>query len=1265
MVRLKIISVNVRGLGTQHKRRDVMHYLKDMNCDILLLQDTHLPEKKVPEFNYLWRGKAYHSCYRNCSRGTSILINSRLQHEVLREFVSNEGNYIIIHCKIEGDSYVIGSIYGPNTDKPHFYECIDEVLESCDYEHVVIGGDFNFVINTEYDCYGYVRENNINAKNKFVSICNKHNLVDIWRQQNPRAKEFTWFTHARNKGSRLDMFFVSNHLSRMCSDIHIRPGYRTDHNIITMCLQAGESQRGPGLWKFNESLLNDENYIDTVNDCISRTIEQYALPIYTREYLSDKANYENIHLQINDDLFYETLLMMIRGETVQYSKFKAKQWRAKEKELLEQVASADAHFSYTNTEEDAAQLTVYKEQLEEIRKPLIEGLIIRSRTRWHEKGEKSSKYFLGLEKRNGMRKTINVLKEGNELYTRASTILHKFTEHISKKYGRSPSLSPTSQKMIADNIPISLTSTEREILEQPLSFKELEETLQHMKKGKSPGSNGYTACFFRRFWRSLGPFLFRAFVFCTQNGKMLQSHREGIITMIPKAGKSHDTVKGWRPITLLNVDFKIISAAVAKRLQSVANKLIDPCQTAYMKGRFIGENTRLIYDVINNVLDRGDTGLVMSADFEAAFDSLSWNFVGLILKHYGFGMHFRELINTLYMNTDNFSRIIINGYLGEKINFKCGIRQGDPASGYIFNLAVNILAQQIKQSKILTGINVDRTNEVRISQYADDTVLFLNNSPTCLKGALQELKAFSEVSGLRLNIEKSSCMQIGNTNQQHRVNDHGIRWVNSLKILGITFTNDNNNITKNNLEPKILQIEREIAQWRRRNITPMGRITVIKSLLISKCVHLFTSLPNPTKAELKHLENILFNFLWGSKRDPVKRAKIVQNYSNGGLRMLDLQAFVQSRKISWLKRLYTTSSTWSTVIANNLPNIDDIFTYGNKKLLKICLNVNNQFWRDVLEAFAAFSEAFKPDLSQILSEGMWFNDYTKFKLSVIHIWNRNGIRFLADLVNENTGTLHSKESLENAFNIKMTFLCFSSLMKSLPDELKAPVIFKEQGPVIPLRMNMTLNHTNFPRLAYDILIENKRGGIKRVNQKQKDKWLRDVGCFDTSSTAEVMKATKSTHIGMFQYKLANRIIATNKYLKIIKVRDDDRCTFCNEETETLTHVFWHCATVQSFIDRVKSWLSEEYNISINLNSQTWFFPSNLKAREICVITLAKMVIYEVRLKQTLPNIIHLKNKLKREITVEFQASLLANKQDIFRKKWGPMKNLASSPSTTY
>ena len=266
--------------------------------------------------------------------------------------------------------------------------------------------------------------------------------------------------------------------------------------MISMCLQTRESQRGPGLWKFNDSLLNDEDYIEVVNICIKNTIEQYALPIYSHEFLSNVSNYQDIQFMINDDLFYETLLMMIRDETVRFSKIKARERRVKEKELVKRIAEAHTQFSRSKKDDVAIRLQAYKEELEDVRKPLINGLITRSRAQWHEEGEKSTKYFLGLEKRNYMQKTVTVLRVGDHTFTRTASILEKFTEDLSKKYGKTHSMPQTAEKLINENINTSLNDTEREQLDQPITLQDLTDALQKMKKGKSPGSNGYTSSFF-------------------------------------------------------------------------------------------------------------------------------------------------------------------------------------------------------------------------------------------------------------------------------------------------------------------------------------------------------------------------------------------------------------------------------------------------------------------------------------------------------------------------------------------------------------------------------------------------------------------------------------------------------------------------------------------------------------------------------------------------------------------------------------------------
>ena len=232
-----------------------MNFISNLKFDVIFLQDTHLTEQKTPFFNTLWQGKAYHSCYKNNSRGSSILISKNIVHEVLTEHTSEGGNYIFLECKIGTKNYLLGRIYGPNRDEPQFYCEVDGILENAYYDDCIIGGDFNFVIDIHKDSYGYSHDNNIRAKKQFKSVCEKHNLLDIWRAKNDNAHQYTWYNANASKGARLDMLFVSDHLSNQCSELTTTSAYRTDHNMLSMKLEIGLPQRGPGLWKFNETTI--------------------------------------------------------------------------------------------------------------------------------------------------------------------------------------------------------------------------------------------------------------------------------------------------------------------------------------------------------------------------------------------------------------------------------------------------------------------------------------------------------------------------------------------------------------------------------------------------------------------------------------------------------------------------------------------------------------------------------------------------------------------------------------------------------------------------------------------------------------------------------------------------------------------------------------------------------------------------------------------------------------------------------------------------
>ena len=182
-----------------------------------------------------------------------------------------------------------------------------------------------------------------------------------------------------------------------------------------------------------------------------------------------------------------------------------------------------------------------------------------------------------------------------------------------------------------------------------------------------------------------------------ETGQLSTSQRQAIITLIEKKDKDKRYIKNWRPISLINVDAKILSKILATRMKRVLSKIINCNQTAYVKGRYIGESIRLLIDVLDYT-DRNDIdGILFSADFEKAFDSIEHSFIFATLESFGFGPQFIRWIRTILNNPE--STVMNNGHSTGYFPLQRGTRQGDPLSAYLFILCVEILFIQMTRKK--------------------------------------------------------------------------------------------------------------------------------------------------------------------------------------------------------------------------------------------------------------------------------------------------------------------------------------------------------------------------------------------------------------------------------------------------------------------------------------------------------------------------------------------------------------------------------------
>ena len=327
--------------------------------------------------------------------------------------------------------------------------------------------------------------------------------------------------------------------------------------------------------------------------------------------------------------------------------------RKKGKDLIKNIEILESNLSESSGNSLDALKDISIMSLSIIRKNKMQGILIRSRTQITEDDEKPSHYFCNLEKHNYNSKIIPKLeRKDGKVITDQFEILNDakmFYEDLYSNKDNNLTDIDLDSLFINTNIR-KLNTEESNKLEGLLTYKEASLTLKTMANNRSPGSDGFGADFFKMFWNNLGHFIVRSLNFGFLKGELSITQREGIITCIPKENKPRHYITNYRPISLLNCIYKIASGIIANRIKGTLQKLIHTDQTGFIAGKYIGENTRLVYDTMHHTEIKSISGLLLLVDFEKAFDSVSWAFIYKVLKFYGFGNSLILWIKVLNQN---------------------------------------------------------------------------------------------------------------------------------------------------------------------------------------------------------------------------------------------------------------------------------------------------------------------------------------------------------------------------------------------------------------------------------------------------------------------------------------------------------------------------------------------------------------------------------------------------------------------------------------
>ena len=627
---LKFISLNVRGIVSPSKRRKVFLWFANQRADVIFIQESHCIKSKLNAFKRSWEGRSYYGLTDSAhSRGVGILFNPNLEVNICDTHSSNDGRKLLLNVDICGQLITLVNVYAPNNelDRITFYADLKEWISNLSHNinNVIVGGDFNCCLNqNDRSSQTHISDKSRNSLNIFLK---QLQLYDAWSISSTKGTyHYTWQDNTVK--SRLDYFFISNLCKvkvQHCNTVTVisdQAGKRvTDHRALVLKSNISIPIKWPGYWKLNTSLLKDENYCNEMINLVSN------------------FKYDPSILGLSNSLKWDLLKTKIKQKSIQISTMIARMKRDNINILEEQLLQLDQKNDLTD--EELLRKAHIQNQLHEYYIEKSEGAQIRSRTECIVRGECNNEYFKNLENARQSNKVITTLNssDGVEIHDQRM-IIHIMSTFYSNLYSScNPEQETIDNFLNTIHIDGKLNEKEKGKLESFPSVDECTNAIMKINENKSPGSDGIPIEFYKKFWNVLQEYFLDMVEESWHAGTLPFSTKLSVISVFHKAGDKND-LKNYRPLSLTNTDYKIITHVFAERLQDVISSVIHTDQAGYIRGRYIGCSIRNLLDLYEYTEESNIPGAFLSIDFEKAFDTVERKFLFSVLKTFNFGENF-------------------------------------------------------------------------------------------------------------------------------------------------------------------------------------------------------------------------------------------------------------------------------------------------------------------------------------------------------------------------------------------------------------------------------------------------------------------------------------------------------------------------------------------------------------------------------------------------------------------------------------------------
>ena len=1173
METLTVAAINVNGLRdiqSSTKAATICHLFSPPTADVICLLDTRLDPLTERRLTDHWTSQILfaHNTYAH-TNGIAILFPTS-QAKVNNCIRDAHGRYAILDTEVRENKLLIIPVYAPAKDPiqrkiffQHLHQQID--LHKTDAHNIVLLGDFNL---TEDE----VLDRAVSTARKDPSlpplkrIQTDHHLEDFWRRTHPDDRVYT-FQGAQGALARLDRIYTSRQYRNLIIKTDIIPFVHSDHDIVQISLRMSSILRGNGVWTLDNEVLQEPAYTQLITSL-------------TTHWRTKKASFPSL-LE-----WWDAFKLRIKRVSKHYTR---------ERSLARQGyrRSLDRRLKQLHRRTDPSpSIQRFTSHLQQQKKLLEEDQakrhVLHAKAQWVEEGERCSKFFLNLTKKRKQDTTIHALTVSpTKTVTTSAEIVEETKLYYQNLYTASP-VSENLQNVLLAKLNTSLTPVQTASCEGLITAKEIKNATYNSNRNKSPGCDGLTLEFYLKFFDILKDDFLLVANSIPLEGSLSSTQRNALITCLPKEGDL-TLLKNWRPISLLNTDYKIISKVIAERLYKVLPTLISEDQTCNLQNRKISYNLSLIRDVIAYANSTEQPYCILTVDQMKAFDKVDWGFLRKLLLRLNFGPAFQHWVRILYHNIT--SQIKVNGYLSDPFFLHQGVRQGCPLSPLLYVLYAEVLAENIRQHPHITGISLPG-GTCTISQYADDTTLFLQHDASLY--ALRDLlQVFQTATGAVVNPDKCHGLWLG-SNRYRLDTPFQYKWSSHhIKILGLVFGDQV--FMDSNFYRAADKYYRTLHLWSGRHLSMKGKKIVINQLAQSQLVypsHVFVC----PAAIVQQLHQATLSFFNAKKRIHVDPAILHLPVPLGGMGLLATNRKMQATRLTWVSRLFDTrcKGKWRILMRHflnlyrNLHLGENVFktfiSCHRETLLPLPL-----FYRTLLTDWVGLTgncRSSPTQLAHIYHEPIFHNPFLATSSNpavfphplIPPNWYRNALSdnllTLGDICHQYRPGFHTPAELIEltgypriAHFINRLTLCMpvhwyrsiqyldppsvpsNDIHLLLTDEAKVP--HKVAIGSLPSRQ-LYLLHVK--KSFSHIQTEKDLAGVHIYTN-----WERKFGRISWPRVFQFMYRTH-THKPTtdVQYKHIHGKLVPRVTLHKAKLQDDNLCTRCNQFPEDLNHIFLDC-----------------------------------------------------------------------------------------------------------